>query len=267
MIKFESVTFVRPNGVVALNDIDLEIGKGELITIIGANGAGKTTLLKHMNGLLKPTKGRVLVDGVDTRRTTVASLSKKIGLVFQNPDHQLFSETVEAEILFGLKNFGFNESEAKRKMNEMLEFFGLKELRNRAPLTLSGGEKKRLCIASVLAWNPEVLILDEPTVGQDYLNKLKLYEVIEKLQKRGKGVIIVSHDIEFLWPLQARTVVMVDGRIVTDGPAQQVYLDSQLLKRARIRQPQLAELSAKLALNRAFTDVEDASNWVVKEVG
>lgn len=258
MIKFESVTFIRPNGVIALKDINLEIEKNELVTIVGANGAGKTTLLKHMNGLLKPTKGRVLIDGVDTRKTSVASLSKKIGLVFQNPDHQLFSESVEAEIVFGLKNFGFDEREIKRRTEKILEFFGLKELRDRAPLTLSGGEKKRLCIAAVLAWDPDVLVLDEPTVGQDLQNRLKLYEVINELRRRGKGVIIVSHDIEFLWPLQARTIVMADGKILKDGPAYEVFMDRGLLKAARIRQPQLAELSTKLSLNFPFKGVEDA---------
>ena len=258
MIRFESVTFRRPNGVVALRDVDLEIEKGELVAIVGPNGAGKTTLLKHMNGLLKPTYGRVLVDGEDTRKASVASLSRKVGLVFQNPDHQLFSETVEAEITFGLKNFGFPEDEIRKRVEDMLDFFGLKALRKRAPLTLSGGEKKRLCIATVLAWDPEVLVLDEPTVGQDYLNKLKLYEVIEGLRRKGKGVIIVSHDIEFLWPLQPRTIVLSEGRVLRDGPAEEVYLDSRLLKRARVRQPQLAELSAKLALRRPPRNVHEA---------
>ncbi len=266
MIEFKSVTFRRPNGVIALRDIDLKIGKGELVAIVGPNGAGKTTLLKHMNGLLKPTKGRVLIDGIDTRKATVAELSRKIGLVFQNPDHQLFSETVEAEILFGLKNFGFPEDEIQKRVEEVLEFFGLKELRKRAPLTLSGGEKKRLCIATVLAWDPEVLVLDEPTVGQDYLNKLKLYQVISKLKKVGKGVIVVSHDIEFLWPLQARTIVISDGRILKDGPAEEIYLDAQLLRKARVRQPQLAELSAKLALERMPGSVHEAVELLSKVV-
>ena len=147
-----------------------------------------------------------------------------------------------------------------------LEFFGLKELRKRAPLTLSGGEKKRLCIATVLAWDPEVLVLDEPTVGQDYLNKLKLYQVISKLKKVGKGVIVVSHDIEFLWPLQARTIVISDGRILKDGPAEEIYLDTQLLRKARVRQPQLAELSAKLALEKMPGSVHEAVELLSKVV-
>lgn len=266
MIKFESVTFRRPNGVTALKDINLEIERGELVAIVGPNGAGKTTLVKHMNGLLKPTYGRVLVDGIDTRKASVASLSRKVGLVFQNPDHQLFSETVEAEIMFGLKNFGFPYSEIQKRVEEVLELFELKAQRGRGPLTLSGGEKKRLCIAAVLAWNPEVLVLDEPTVGQDYLNKLKLYKIIRKLQEEGRCVVIVSHDIEFLWPLQPRTIVLSEGRILKDGPAEEVFLDSQLLRSANIRQPQLAELSVKLALERPPKDVHDAVKLISKVI-
>ncbi len=159
IIELQDVTFVQPNGVVALDDVNLYVQQGEVLAIVGGNGAGKTTLLKHLNGLLKPTSGSVKVFGKETKEQSVAQLSRRIGLVFQNSDHQLFSETAESEVLFGLRNFGFTDEEAAKRAAEVFSYFDLDSLKQRAPLTLSGGEKKRLCIAAVMAWNPEVLVL------------------------------------------------------------------------------------------------------------
>ncbi|MEM3510071.1 MAG: ABC transporter ATP-binding protein, partial [Nitrososphaerales archaeon] len=163
MIEFNSVTYIHPAGVKALDDITVKFGQGELVAIVGANGAGKTTLVKHMNGLLKPTKGTVKVFGYDTTQQTVASLSRRVGVVFQNSDHQLFSDTVEHEVEFGLRNFGFSHEVVKQRVDWALRFFGLNEYATTSPMMLSGGEKKRLCLAAVLAWDPDVLVLDEPT--------------------------------------------------------------------------------------------------------
>ncbi|MEM3716029.1 MAG: ABC transporter ATP-binding protein, partial [Candidatus Bathyarchaeia archaeon] len=167
MIEVEDVYFTYPNGVEALKGVSLKIYDGEFIAIMGQNGAGKTTLVKHFNGLLKPTRGRVLVDGVDTRHTTVASLARKVGFVFQNPDHQLFSETVEEEISFALRNFGFDENVIRERVEWALNLLDLAQYRKASPFMLSGGERKRVALASVLAWDPDILVLDEPTIGQD----------------------------------------------------------------------------------------------------
>jgi len=248
--------------VVALDDVSLEVDKGEVLAIVGGNGAGKTTLLKHLNGLLKPTSGSVKVFGKETKEQSVAELSRKIGLVFQNSDHQLFSETAESEVLFGLKNFGFSEADAVRRAGEVFSYFGLDSLRQRAPLTLSGGEKKRLCIAAVMAWNPEVLVLDEPTVGQDYLSKGRILDTIRQLVAAEKTVLVVSHDLEFLWPLDARTVVMMGGKVVADGDSQTVFSDSPLLEGAGLKQPQLVTISKLFGRSPSFRDVSDAANWL-----
>ncbi|HDI12316.1 MAG TPA: ABC transporter ATP-binding protein, partial [Candidatus Bathyarchaeota archaeon] len=196
MIEVRNVYFTYPNGVEALKEVSLHIDRGEFVAIMGQNGAGKTTLVKHFNGLLKPTKGEVLVDGVNTKEVSVATLARKVGYVFQNPDHQLFCETVEKEIAFALKNFGFDEELIKKRVDWALNLLGLSQYRESSPFMLSGGERKRLALASVLAWDPEVVILDEPTIGQDYAQKEKLRQFILQLKAQGKTVVIVTHDIE-----------------------------------------------------------------------
>ena len=217
LIEFRDVSFVHQTGVTALSGVSLTVGNGETIAVVGENGAGKTTLVRHINGLLKPTRGTVVVDGVDTRKTTTATLSRKVGIAFQNPDHQLFSESVENEVSFAMRNFGFAEELVAKRLDWALNFFGLEQYRKSSPLVLSGGEKKRLTLACILAWDPEVVVLDEPTVGQDALQKEKLAQIFRMLQSTGKTIIIVSHDVEFLWPIQPRLVVMSGGRIVADG--------------------------------------------------
>jgi energy-coupling factor transport system ATP-binding protein len=245
MIEFENVSFKHQNGVTALNNINLKIETNTLTAIVGENGAGKTTLVRHINGLLKPSRGMVRVFGEDTKKQSVAKLSRRVGIVFQNPDHQLFSDMVENEILFGLKNFGMQEKQEER-LKWALEFFDLKRYRNVSPMLLSGGEKKRLCFACVLAWDPDVLILDEPTVGQDHKNKEKITSMIGDLLQKGKTVIIVSHDLEFLWPLQPRTLVMAKGRIIADGAIAEALSYDSVIKQANLVRPQLLALAIQL---------------------
>jgi energy-coupling factor transport system ATP-binding protein len=264
IIELRRVMFRQPNGVVALDDVNLDIDLGEVVAIVGGNGAGKTTLLKHLNGLLKPSSGSVRIFGRETREQSVAQLSRRIGLVFQNSDHQLFSETAESEVLFGLRNFGFTDEEAGRRAAEVFSYFDLDSLKRRAPMTLSGGEKKRLCIAAVMAWNPDVLILDEPTVGQDYPSKVRILETVRRLVEAKKTVIVVSHDLEFLWPLNARTVVMNAGKVVRDGDPQAVFSDSSLLESAGLRQPQLVAISRMLQRSPSFSDVSQAVEWMTR---
>ncbi len=267
MIEFRNVTFVHQNGVKALDDVTLKIDEGETVAIVGENGAGKTTLVKHVTGLLKPASGAVLVDGQSTLETSTARLSRKVGVAFQNPDHQLFSESVEEEMSFALRNFGFSPGLVEQRVTWGLELFGLEGYRKSSPLVLSGGEKKRLTLACILAWDPQVVILDEPTVGQDSIQKEKLAGTIRMLSSAGKTVIVVSHDIEFLWPIQPRVVVMKAGRVVGDGPAPRVMLDGGLLASARVVQPELVQFYQALATRpgEPFVDPLEARRWV--EVG
>jgi len=263
MIEFQDVTYVHQNGVRALDGVSLTIGSGEKVAIVGENGAGKTTLVKHVTGLLKPATGNVLVDGQNTRTISTAQLSRKVGVAFQNPDHQLFSESVEEEMSFALRNFGFSPSLVEQRVKWGLELFGLDEYRKSSPLVLSGGEKKRLTLACILAWDPEVIILDEPTVGQDSIQKEKLAGTIRMLTSSGKTVVVVSHDIEFLWPMQPRVVVMKAGRVLGDGPAAELMQDRSLLDSARVVQPQLVDFYQRLTQrpNAPFVDPHEARRW------
>ncbi|MCS7120379.1 MAG: ABC transporter ATP-binding protein [Nitrososphaerota archaeon] len=247
MIEIEDLHFRYPNGVEALRGITLEILDGEFVAIMGQNGAGKTTLVKHINGLLKPTKGKVIVDGVDTRQVSVAALSRNVGLVFQNPDHQLFSETVEEEIAFALRNFGFDERTVQERINWVLDLLDLAQYRKASPFMLSGGERKRLALASVLAWDPKIIIIDEPTIGQDSQQKESLKEFIFELNKQEKTVIIVSHDVEFVAECKPRIILMSNGRVIGDGAAQEILTNSELLTEASVALPEITQVFIKLS--------------------
>ena len=247
MIEVNDIHFTYPTGVTVLNGVSIKVGYGEFLAVMGENGAGKTTLVKHFNGLLKPSQGEILVDGVATTKASVAQLSRKIGLVFQNPDHQFFCETVEEEIAFGLRNFGFSEEAIKEKIDFALNLLDLGDYRKTSPFMLSGGEKKRLALATVLTWDPTVLILDEPTVGQDHNQKEKLRQFILKLNSEGKTVIIVTHDIEFVAECNPRVVILSHGRIIADGPAKKVLTNFDQVKEASLVPPQITQVFLKLA--------------------
>jgi len=247
MIEVKDVHFTYPNGVEALKGASITIQNGEFIAIMGQNGAGKTTLVKHFNGLLKPTKGKVFIDEVDTTKVSVATLARKVGFVFQNADHQLFSESVEDEIAFALRNFGFKESVIKRRVTWALNLLGLTQYRKTSPFMLSGGERKRVALASVLAWNPKILILDEPTIGQDYQQKEKLRQFILQMKTQRKTVIIVTHDVEFVAECNPRVLLMREGKIVDDDEARKVLTNPEILTQASIVPPQIAQIFLQLS--------------------
>ncbi len=247
MIEAKNVYFTYPNDVEALKGVSLTIKNGEFVAIMGENGAGKTTLVKHFNGLLKPTTGTVHIDGVNTTKVSVATLARNVGFVFQNPDHQLFSETVEEEIAFALKNFGFKEKIIKRRVTWALNLLGLTKYRKTSPFMLSGGERKRVALASVLAWNPKILMLDEPTIGQDYRQKEKLLQFILQMKAQRKTVIIVTHDVEFVAECSPRILLMRKGRIVADGEARKVLTNPEILTQASIVPPQITQIFLQLS--------------------
>jgi len=259
MIEVKDVYFTYPTEVEALKGVSLSIRNGEFVAIMGQNGAGKTTLVKQFNGLLKPTKGEVLVDGVSTRDMSIAQLARKIGFVFQNPDHQLFSETVEEEIAFALRNFGFKEATLKRRVTWALNLLELTEYRKTSPFMLSGGERKRVALASVLAWNPKVIILDEPTIGQDHRQKEILRQFIVQMNAQGKTVVIVTHDVEFVAECSPRVVLMAQGQIVADGDAKKILTNPDIALRASIIPPQITQIFLGLTDLGLPTDVIDVS--------
>lgn len=243
VVQVRDLYYTYPGGIEALKGVNLEVYQGEVLAIMGENGAGKTTLVKHFNGILKPTRGQVLVKGIDTRHASVAELSRIVGFVFQNPDHQLFADTVYEEVAFALRNFGYPEHVIESRVKWALNLMDLWKYRTRSPFSLSVGERKRLTIASVLAYDPEIIVLDEPTAGQDHLQKEKISEIIHLLRLMGKTVVIVTHDVEFVTEHVDRVAVMVGGKILAVGPPQRVLCDPRLLREARLVAPQLIRLS------------------------
>ncbi|MFQ6085319.1 MAG: energy-coupling factor ABC transporter ATP-binding protein [Candidatus Bathyarchaeia archaeon] len=247
MIEIRNLTFRYPSGLEALRNISLRIGKTDFVVIMGENGAGKTTLLKHINGLLRPTKGDVFIDGINTRGTNVADLARRVGLVFQNPDHQFFRESVDAEIRFALENFGFDAEQIEKRVDWAVKFFGLRDYLDRSPFLLSGGEKKRVAMASVLAWDPDYILFDEPTLGQDHRQKKRLLRLLLGLQRRGKTIVLTTHDVEFASLCGQRIVLMRRGGLIADGDARSILTDEATLRRASIIPPQVAQISLALS--------------------
>ncbi len=267
VITAEDVHFSYPNNVEALKGVSLQIKDGEFVAIMGQNGAGKSTLVKHFNGLLKPSQGSVRVDGVETSKTSVAALARNVGFVFQNPDHQLFSETVEDEIAFALKNFGFEQEVIEKRITWALNLLSLTQYRKTSPFLLSGGERKRVALASVLAWDPQMLILDEPTIGQDHEQKEKLRQFIVQMQTQKKTVVTVTHDVEFVAECNPRVVLMKEGKIVADGPGKIILTNQQLLTESSIVLPQIAQIFTKLTslgLPKDIIDIYEAKQAILQ---
>ncbi len=263
MIKIEDIHFTYPSGTEALRGVTLEIRDKEFVALLGENGAGKSTLIRHFNGLLKPTSGEVYVDDVNTRKASVAQLSRNVGIAFQNPDHQLFCETVEEEVAFGLRNFGFKEEEIAERLTQTLDLLDLTRYRGTSPFMLSGGERKRVALAAVLAWDPKTVVLDEPTIGQDYAQKERLRQFVMQLNARGRTVVMVTHDVEFVADCAPRVVVMSNGKIVADGSAREILTSSELLLKASIVPPQIAQIMGELPnVRRDVIDIYEAKDIV-----
>ncbi|HEY8394280.1 MAG TPA: energy-coupling factor transporter ATPase [Thermaerobacter sp.] len=238
----------------SLRGIDLAIGDGELVGLAGPTGSGKSTLVQHFNGLLKPTAGRVVVDGIDLwapgpeQHRRLAEARRRVGLVFQFPEQQLFEETVFADIAFGPRNQGLPEDEVDRRVREAMALVGLSpELAERSPFSLSGGQMRRVAIAGVLAMRPRTLVLDEPTAGLDPQGRAELLAHLRRLHREaGMTIVLVSHDMDELAALVERVIVLRDGRVAADGPAAEVFARRELLAACALRPPAVAELMAEL---------------------
>jgi energy-coupling factor transport system ATP-binding protein len=223
-LAVESLVHVyREGGIRAVDGVDLRIGAGERVAIIGQNGSGKSTLVRHLNGLLRPTSGRVLLDGVDAAMSTVAELARSVGLVFQDPDRQIFAGSVRAEVEYGPRNLGIRGEELRSAVDEALLAVGLESDAKTNPYDLGASRRKLLALASVLAMRTPVLILDEPTTGQDERGVQRVRSVIEEAHAQGRTVIAISHDMRFVAEGFERVVVMRDGRVTLDGPPEQVF--------------------------------------------
>ena len=214
--------------VVALKDISFCVGEGDFVAIMGRNASGKTTLARHLNGLLKPTRGHVQINGIGTEKSTVAQLARHVGIAFQNPNDHLFADTVETEILFTLKRLGLERKPAQVKLEEVLERFHLQPYRNQYPRALSGGERQRVALASVIAAEPKVLVMDEPTRGMEYRLKAELMEFLNEYRAEGNIVILVSHDVETVAEHADRVILLSEGKVVVDSPSREALSNALL---------------------------------------
>ncbi|MBY9003123.1 MAG: ABC transporter ATP-binding protein [Candidatus Lokiarchaeota archaeon] len=255
LIHFQDVNFSYPNGTIALMEINLKINRGETIAIMGQNGAGKTTLIRMLNGLLRPTSGRVLIEGEDINTSSIGSLSKKIGIIFQNPMHQLFSNTVEEEIKFSLKSLDLSKEEVEQKTISILNEYRFEKYASHSPMNLSGGESKKLAIASIMCRDPDILVFDEPTLGQD-ANEIKFFlDMLKKESKKEKTIIMVTHNVEFAFEHVPRVVLMTNGRILADGPTDRLLTNQTLVSRSSLILPNVYKL--KLGLKTIGWEVPD----------
>jgi energy-coupling factor transport system ATP-binding protein len=250
-ISVEGISFSYPGGVQALDGIDLIVEGNETLALIGENGAGKSTLAKHLNGLLRPDKGHVLIGDWDTRDYPVAQLARRVGLAFQNPDDQLFARTVAEEVAFGPRNLGRDEVAVRADVEQALARVGLEGVREQHPYDLPVPERKLVALAAVLAMHTPVVVLDEPTMAQDARGVAEMGRIVDELHAEGRTVIAITHDIDFCADHFARVVVLAGGRVMADGPANDVLTQAELLAQSQIEPPQLVRLARAIGLPRA----------------
>ena len=256
MIAVEGLVHVYPGGTRAVDGVSLRIEAGERVAIVGQNGSGKSTLVRHFNGLLRPTEGRVLVDGVDAATLRVAQLAEKVGLAFQDPDRQIFAGKVRAEVAFGPRNLGFEKDRLERTIDEALAAAGLTADATTNPYDLGYSRRKLLALASILAMRTPVVVLDEPTTGQDARGVARVEEIVGGLAELGRTVVAISHDMAFVAESFERVVVMRDGRVILDGPPADVFAEPswELLASTYLEPPLPARVGARMGLGSTPTE-------------
>ena len=264
-IKIENLTYVympkTPFEKKAIDNISIEINQGEFVALIGHTGSGKSTLIQHINGLLKPTSGRILVDDIDITKKNVklTNIRKKVGLVFQYPEYQLFEETIEKDIAFGPRNLGLDNDEINKRVQRAMKIVGLdyEEYKDKSPFEISGGQKRRVAIAGVVAMQPKVLILDEPTAGLDPKGRDDiLSKLVELYNQNDMTIILVSHSMEDVAKVANRIVVMDKGKCILDGSPQKVFSEIELLENVGLAVPQATYLIRELR-NKGFDLSQD----------
>jgi cobalt/nickel transport system ATP-binding protein len=234
IVEVKNLRHTYPDGTVALSDVSFRITHGESVAIVGANGAGKSTLLLHLNGYLEPTAGNIRIGDTPLSRGTLPDIRRTVGMVFQEPDDQLFMPTVYDDVAFGPLNLGLPEPEVNQRVNEALDRVGSAHLINKPPYHLSGGEKKRVAIATVLSMSPDILVMDEPTNGLDPFARRQLMGLLKNFHHTK---IFTSHDLEMVYELCERTIVLHQGTIAADGPTGEIFRDMPLLERCHLEPP------------------------------
>ncbi len=245
MIAFENVCASYADELPVLRDVSFTIEEGEFVAFVGTNGAGKSTTMRLINGLLKPTSGRVLIDSVPTTQLKTSELARRVGFLFQNPDHQICCNTVREELLFGFQAQGRLDDAARRRVGEMIEWFDFDA--DAEPYLLNRGTRQLLALASIIVCEPDVIILDEPTTGLDFRECEKVMEVISQMNDSGTTVVMVCHDMEVVADHAKRVIAMTQGQIIADGQTIEVLRNRDAVSRAHLLEPQIIEISMKFA--------------------
>ena len=255
-LVIEDLVHDYPNGVRALDGVSLRIGAGEAVAVVGQNGSGKTTLVRHLNGLLRPTGGRVMVGGTDAAGLRVAELARQVGLVFQDPDRQIFAGSVRDEVAFGARNVGLRGGELDHAVAEALAAVGLAGAERTNPYDLGAALRKLLAIASVLAMRTAVLVLDEPTTGQDRHGVTRIRDVVAAAHAAGRTVLTVTHDLRFVAETSARVVVLRAGTLVFDGTPAEAFARGRwdLLRSTGLEPPPAAVTAERLGMSGVVTE-------------
>jgi energy-coupling factor transporter ATP-binding protein EcfA2 len=259
IIHVKALRYVYPGGLEALRGVDLEIREGEKIGVIGQNGSGKTTLVKHFNGILRPTEGQVLIKGKDVRQYKRGELAMIVGYCFQVASHQIFCRSIREEIAYGPHNMGLGKEEIQSRVEEAMKTFGLEPYADVHPYRVGLGIRKLLTIASVYAMHPEVLVLDEPTTGQDYLGLCNIVKVVDAANKRGCTIVVISHDMRFVASTMDRVIIVSGGLIVKDDTVRRVFSDRDVLAKARLDPPQITQLAQTFQDKRIPKDLVNIS--------
>jgi energy-coupling factor transport system ATP-binding protein len=267
LVAMENVSYRYPSeDGDALTGIDLVLRAGEVVALIGPNGAGKSTLARHLNGLLRPTVGRVLVDGVDTRTVPVARLAASIGYAFQNPDHQLFAPTVAEDVGFGPRQLGYPAEEIRARVTAAMAALGIEPLAGRHPLLLGRGQRRLVALAGVLALRPSLLVLDEPTAGLDIAAADRVRRLVDGHRRAGGTAVLISHDLDLVAADASRVVMLRRGRVVADGAPRRLLSDGDLLSGAGLAAPTATRLGQGLAGHGLPSDLLTGDEFVAAYV-
>lgn len=269
MLELKNVNFSYKSQHAATSNVSLQIKSGEFLAVVGRNGSGKTTLTRLIMSLIKPKNGEILFDGQSTKKSSAADMARYIGYVFQNPDRQFFRETAAQEVAYGPEQLGYTAAEITVLVNDALAATGLLSLANAYPQTLSKGQKQRLAIASALAMQPKLLILDEPTSGQDAQEQTDLMELLVKLNKSGKAILIITHDMELVAAYPQRVIVMDSGTIAFDGSVAEFFANNHQLVNWGLTEPAALKISrgiTELGIE-STTSISDLSNSLITLIG
>lgn len=258
LLEVRGLTYAYENHKRALNYINLQLQQGEKIAVLGANGAGKSTFFLNLNGVLQSEEGEIFFEGEKITRKSLNILRKNIGIVFQDPDQQIIASTVKAEVSFGPMNLKLSKEEVAKRVDEALTYMNILEFKERPPHYLSGGEKKRVSIADIIAMKTKVIIFDEPTASLDPVNTAMLEEVLEKLSLQNQTLMISTHDVDFAYRWAERIVVFCEGEIIADGKPIQIFKDEEVLMRANLKKPMLLEVMKTLEDKGIISPLEES---------